>query len=359
MKEIFLYFFKLGLTGFGGPLAVIAQMQKDLAAKKQWISTMDFRSLFALIKAMPGPVAFQMGVAIAYRRKGFKGALAAAVGLVLPAFSMMILISVFYRQLNEHPLLVSAFSGMQIAAFVLIFNALFPLSRDFFKEGIFWVLLISGFLLSFLTTIPEPVLIIIFGMTGILIYQIKVNKNQLSSFVLDPHLWTLFLVCFQAGAFVFGTGLAIVPILESEFVTRLQWISRYEFLDAISFGQITPGPIVVSVTFIGYQVAGLVGAFVATFGIFLAAFVHMVTWFPRVTPWLQKQKWISSFSLAVTAVVMGGILVSLIKLSSSWSVEKMAISVGFIILAYFYQLPSWAIVLLGFSGGLGMFYIQA
>ena len=355
MKEIFFYFLKLGSTGFGGPLAVIAQMQVDLVLEKRWISPQEFRSLFGLIKAMPGPVAFQMATAIAYRRAGFWGALVAGTAFVFPAFCMMIALGIYYDQASQIPAMQAFFLGLQLGAFALIAAALRSLTKDFFTEILFWVCLIASILLCALTPIPEPVLILIFAIVGIGFFVIQEKKSSLNS--LDPVLLQLFIVCLQAGALIFGTGIAIVPWLEGEFVTRLQWLTHSQFLDAVSFGQLTPGPMTISTAFIGFKMAGFTGAVVATIGVFLPSFIHMVTWFPRLYTWLIKQKWIYYFSMAVTAAVAGTIVVVLFRLGKDWNTYHLAAIFGLLLINRLFKIPAWALILLGGVGSLIVFSV--
>jgi chromate transporter len=129
----------------------------------------------------------------------------------------------------------------------------------------------------------------------------------------------LFWICFKAGAFVFGTGIAITPILERDFVQSMHWITHGEFMDALAIGQITPGPVLLTTTFLGYKVAGLLGAITATTGVFLAGFIHMSTWFPMAVEKLATQKWIEDFLFGALAMVVGTILVTVIVLLSKWT----------------------------------------
>ncbi len=346
MKEIFFYFLKLGSLGFGGPLAIVAMMQKDLAKDRQWISEDEFRQTFALIKVMPGPVAFQLAVFLGHRRRGIVGALAAALGLVLPAFLLMVVLASFYQKFVEVPWIHQAMKGMQIGAFALIVWALKSLAQGFSQKWFFWLLMAAGILLSVLTGIPEPVMILLFGLVAVLAQRQWKTIQSVEA--------TLLWVTLKAGAFVFGTGLAIVPFLEADFVSRLGWLTREQFMDALAFGQLTPGPVVITVTFIGYKMAGLSGATLATLGIFFPSFFHMVTWFPKLLGWLKKQIWISAFSLGVTAAVCSAIVIALFNLSREWQTTEWTGLVLLVVLMNYWKVPSWAVVLIGAAGGLLM-----
>lgn len=344
MKEIFLYFLRLGCLGFGGPLALVAQMQKELVQHKNWMSEEEFRQTFGLIKAMPGPVAFQTAVYLGQHRKGFWGGLLAAIGLVFPAFLLMIALAMAYQKFVEIPWMNSALKGMELAAFALIVWALKSLAQNFFKKYLFWVLFSAGILFSFLTSIPEPLLILLFGSVAVAAGKLKPHSVRSVELTL---VW----VCLKAGAFVFGTGLAIVPFLEGDFVTQLQWITHEQFMDALSFGQLTPGPVTITVAFIGYKVSGWWGATLATTAIFLPSFFHMVTWFPRMISWMKKQTWILAFSLGVTAAVCSAIVFSLWKMTDEWLWHQyLGISIAILVL-FLTKIPPWALILL--AGGIG------
>lgn len=347
MKEIIFYFLRIGCIGFGGPLALIAMMQKELVKDRNWMPEEEFRQVFGLIKAMPGPVAFQVAVFLGQRRKGFWGGLCAGACLVFPAFLLMIALALFYDDFVQISWLESFMRGMALGAFALILWALKALMQGFQRNILFWVFIFAGLLLGFLTRLPEPVLIIIFGILSVVVSRLRVNEIR----SLDPILVTLSLVCFKAGAFVFGTGLAIVPMLETDFVKRLGWLTHQQFLDALSFGQLTPGPVSVTVTFIGYKVAGLSGASLATVAVFLPAFLHMVTWFPRMLRWLQRQAWIGAFSLGVTAAVCSAIVLALVELGKGWNSLQFGLVAVLLVFMQFWKVPSWGIILIGGAAG--------
>lgn len=322
--EVFFYFLKLGCLGFGGPMALTAQMQRE-TVDRGWITLPEFRRAFALIKAMPGTLAVQMAIFIGRHHGGWWCGLLAGLGLILPATFLMILIAIFYETFESSPLAVAALVGVQMAALALIFHALKPMTSVYWKRSRFWVLCGIGFLLFITLPIPEPALIFLFGLYSVYrdghFETTKPNSGSLSSFLIFPGISTglslpsapdilgsLFWSCFKAGAFVFGTGFAIVPVLQRDFVDRLGWISVDQFKDALAFGQMTPGPVVVTVTFIGYKVAGLAGAFAATGGVFLPSFFHQLTWFPSMMQKLSRQAWLPSFVLGAVAAVAAGIL---------------------------------------------------
>jgi len=160
------------------------------------------------------------------------------------------------------------------------------------------------------------------------------------------NLAPLFMVCFKAGALVFGTGLAIVPMLQHDVVVTHHWLTQNEFLDALAFGQLTPGPVVITATYIGHKVAGISGAVVATLGIFIAAFFHMSTWFPRVVKKLRGKVWIQDFVFGAVAAVIGPIIVAVYKMSLSVEPTISAMGIGLVAfgLTIFDVIPVWVII---------------
>jgi chromate transporter len=346
--EIFFYFLKLGLLGFGGPLALISSMQKDLVENKKWISENDFNAAFSLIKAMPGPIAFMVAVFLGRHRGGYLGGLLAAIGLVLPPAILMILFSLFFKNLANLSYTEIILLGMQVCALGVILASLKGLMKAYAFNFFFWILVIVSGLINYIFPQLEPIIIIVFGIMMVVTNKV-VREKRLGDLSL------LFLVCFKAGALVFGSGLAIVPMLKQDVVENYHWLTNSEFLNALAFGQMTPGPVVITATFIGHHVHGLSGALVATVGIFSASFFHMMTWFPKVVQKLQGKKWITDFIFGAVAAVVGPIIVTVLKLFLG--LQFSYLNILFLILAFIITLkskiPLWLII----PGGGLVFYL--
>lgn len=360
-KEVFLGFLRLGFTGFGGPLALIAQMQRDFIEERKWIPPDEFQKAFTLIKAMPGAVAFNMAVYLGRRRGGYVGGFLAGVGLIGPAFVAIILFSSSYSRIHSLPMLSKVLTGMQAAALALILAALKPLAGPYLRQIGFWILVVVSAVVFALKGLSEPILILSFGGAYALWrHQIRQRRVASGAKVLilagasSEILAKLFWICFKAGAFVFGTGIAIAPMLERDFVHDLGWLTHAEFMDGLAIGQITPGPVLLTTTFLGHKVAGLPGALVATTGVFLAGFFHMMTWFPPAVNALSRQRWIEDFLFGALAVVVGTILVTIGVLGSEWTDHPViyAMVVFGVFLSWKTKAPSWAIVLVGAIFGL-------
>ncbi len=329
-REVARYFLRLGLTGFGGPLAIVAQMERDLTARG-WISKEKYAQAFTAIKTLPGPVAFQTAVFMGQLRGGFWGAVIAATMLILPAAVLIIFLAASRSTWNQWSWIQSFNIGLQAMALGLVAASVIPLARSARTEtsrnpkakqlakGSF---LLLGFAITAARPSLEPLAILTCGCLAMLPNRrfligatpliLSVGLVGLSSTDIASSLgW----VCFKAGAMVFGSGLAIVPLLGSEFVDRLHWLTQGEFLEALMFGQVTPGPIVITATYIGYRVLGLGGALLATLAIFSAPFVHMTTWFPRLWEKISASRRWNDFSFGAIACVVGSVLASVVKLS--------------------------------------------
>jgi chromate transporter len=356
-KEVLFYFFRLGALGFGGPLAVVGSIQKELVEKRKWMEEEDFNATFSLIKAMPGPVAFQTAVFMGRIRAGFFGGALAAFGLVTPAFCLMILFSIFFKSMNELTFTHSILQGMQVAALGVILGSLKGLVKNNIKDFFFWILVIVSGAINFKHPSIEPIVIIGFGLMIIAFKKfLRESSSQLTMLSLAAPLVfasnsirDLALVCFKAGALVFGTGLAIVPMLQHDVVVKYKWLTQSEFLDALAFGQMTPGPVVITATYIGHKIAGMPGAIVATVAIFAAAFFHMSTWFPLVVNKLRGKKWINDFVFGAVAAVVGPIIVTVLKMGSDipFNFFLILLVVSVFILTLINKIPLWLLIPMG------------
>jgi chromate transporter len=346
-KETIQYFLKLGATGFGGPVALTATMQTELVEKRNWIKREEFDQAFPLIKSMPGALAFQTAVYLSFRYGGFSCATLAGICLVLPAALMMVALAYFGHYLNQSIWVQSILIGFQSGAMALIALACFQLAKPYKKEFQFWILSFFGSILAYFH-LPEPLLIISFGLISITFSKLK-TQSTLNAIP----LFELMLICFMAGAFVFGTGLAALPWLEKKFVFDHQWLSQAEFLQAVAFGQMTPGPVLVTTTYLGFKLAGFAGAILATVAIFIPGFIHMTTWFPKAVKNLSQKTWIRAFSSGAISAVVGTLVIITVRLVPQLPAFGVVIFFLMILGFFFFQkIPSWALILI--SGGLGM-----
>lgn len=362
LKEIAAYFLKMGVLGFGGPLALMAAFQRDLVDKRRWLAPEQFARALALIKALPGPTATQVSIYMGFVRGGRIGGLLAGICLIFPSFLMMVGLATFYASIEAFVWSKPLLFGMQAAALGVIAESAWRLSSPYRSTRSFWMVALAAALLTAWRPAIEPIVIVGSGLLGLAILpalekpkRSAVAHALLPGFALStgilgsPALGSLLGVCFKAGAFVFGTGLAIVPLLAHDVVETHHWLSQQQFMDALAFGQITPGPVLITATFIGYKVAGVLGAIVATFGVFGPAFFNILTWFPHAERRLGGSARTRQFVMWAIAAVIGSIVVAIGRLASTppsggTYVLGAMISALSLALSLLTHAPVWAII---------------
>jgi chromate transporter len=295
---IFRYFLYLGIAGFGGPLAIIEYIRRDLVYGKKWITLEEFRDYFGYAQIAPGPLAFQVALYFAYFKKGFFAAVLAAIGLVLPSFIIVLIFSIFYKSYNDISWIVWAMYGISPVVISIIFHSGFNLSRSVFtKEPVQYIIFAGVIIVSFFFKVHIIYTILSSALVS-LIYHIITKKaeekamsvnifvigliSQLYGSVLffleflNGKLLQLAYIFLKAGALTYGSGFVIVGVLRQDVVENFNLLTAKEFLDGIAFGQITPGPVVITSTFIGYLVSGFAGSVVTTVSVFLPTFIFVL-----------------------------------------------------------------------------------
>ena len=300
-RKVIFYFLELGSLGFGGPIATVGYMQRDLVEQRQWVSKRDLLDGIALGQAMPGPLAAQVAMWVGYLRRGALGALATATAFVAPSFLMVLVIGYLYVRYQGLPLVQSLFYGISPAVIAIVVLAAWKLARlTGGKDVRLWV--VSGLVgLATATTGTEIALLIVLSAVVIMVWDAPSNwlpwrrtgmtlgfplqtASALGTLAGASTLLGLFIFFLKAGAFIFGSGLAIVPFLRQGVVLDNHWLTEPQFLDAVAVGMITPGPVVITAVFIGYLVAGLPGAIASGIGIFTPIYLGVVIpgrWFLR------------------------------------------------------------------------------
>ncbi len=357
MKEIFLVFLRLGLLGFGGPVATIAMMEDEATRKRRWLSQERFTEIYAVCKLLPGPVATQMAIYLGLIRGGIRGGLLSGTLFILPAFLLVLGLSYLYTASGVTQRFSFALLGMQAGALVVILASTYRLSLPYQKRLGAWILAFGSAWIVAASPGWEPLIILFSGMVGALYWTYGARlRNRTFSFIGIPIILTqLFWTCFKAGAFVFGTGLAVVRVLEGDAVQRFHWLTHSEFMDGLAIGQITPGPVVITSTFIGYKTAGLPGAFVATFGMFLPAFFNVLFLVPRIWKRFSGTPGAQGFSAWAIPAVIGGILGTSVHLG--WMTLQTPFAIGMFTLsswiAFQFRPPAWLLLILaGLLGSL-------
>jgi chromate transporter len=341
LGEIAAIFFRLGCLGFGGPIATMAMMEEEVSRKRSWVTPLQFAEIYALCKILPGPVSSQMAIYLGKMRAGFWGGLIAGGLFVLPSFALVLTLSYFYVHSTMVHGAAGLFLGMQAGALAVILISTYQLAKPYKTKLDAWLITLISMVTIYFHPGWEPLVIFGFGVCGALAKWIK------QTFLMEASvLLALFWVCFKAGAFVFGTGLAIVPLLESDAVTHYHWLTHSEFMDGLAVGQITPGPVVITVTFIGYKAAGLLGAIVATAGIFLPSFINILFLVPLFWARWSGTSYSAGFAAWAIPAVIGGILGTTIKLGLLTLVTPLLCGVFALAVAslLIFRPPAWAVI---------------
>jgi chromate transporter len=337
LRELVLYFLRLGTIGFGGPAALVGYMRRDLVDGRKSLEEDTFNLSLALALVMPGPLAAQTAMAIGYFQAGMLGATLVGLAFILPSFLMVIALSVAYVAFGGLPWMQALFYGIGAAVIAIIAIAAYRLARGTNKRdpllwGVFAALaiatalsgvelaalfLFAGLFVLCVRAWPGPrrgaMVIAVIMAAAALIWGIERALLTADAGASDQNVLLQILLFFtKAGAFVFGSGLAIVPFLQQGVVHDLGWLSEHEFLDAVAVALITPGPVVITVAFIGYLVAGLAGASLAAVGIFLPVYFFTIVpapWFQRHREDAQLRAFVAGTTAAASGAIAGAVVV--------------------------------------------------
>lgn len=323
--ELVAYMLKLGAIGFGGPVALVGYMHRDLVEKNGWISEPDYKEGMALSQMAPGPLATQLAIYLGYVHYGILGATLAGVAFVVPSFLIVVALGWAYVSYGELTWMRATFYGVGAAVVGIIALSAQKLARKAIgHDKLLWVIFA---VLAVSTVVTKREIASLVLGAGVLVWlaRCKPNLGALGGVAMDqmpagvsfwgamePGILTQIGVFFgQAGAFVFGSGLAIVPFLYGGVVVEHHWLTEKQFVDAVAVAMITPGPVVITVGFIGFLVAGLSGAFVAALATFLPCYLFTVIpapYFRRI----GKRPSIVAFVDGVTAAAIGAIAGSVV-----------------------------------------------
>lgn len=307
IKEIALSFLKLGTTAFGGPAAHIAMMESDLVQNKKWLSKEEFLDLLGATNLIPGPNSTELAIHIGYKKAGWPGLIVAGVCFILPAFLIVWAIAWFYMKFGSLPAFKAIFVATVPVIIAIIFHAVYNLSKSAIKDRGHFVLA-GGSLVAYVFGVNELVILFsaavlnliwrernsfsgcsIFLVLAVFLHQSVSKAASLVASLNNASLNQLFFYFAKIGSVLFGSGYVLVAFLQSDLVIKYQWINQQQLVDAIAVGQFTPGPVFTTATFIGYVIAGNLGAVMATLGIFLPAFVFVALSAPFL-PRLRKSK---------------------------------------------------------------------
>jgi chromate transporter len=289
-SELLGYFLRLGLLGFGGPVALVGQMEREVVAERGWLSKEEMREAIAVCQSMPGPLAIQVGIYIAYLRGGFWGAWIGGWAFIFPNFVIVAALGALYVYLGDLKPVTAIFYGVSPAVIALILHSCYRLAKLGMEDWLQWAIAAVCLVVTVILQAEVALLFIGAGLVGILYYgqiwrrppavTLQVfalpSLAQLAPTASGSTLGKLLLFFLKAGSLTFGSGLVIVPFLEQGLVQQYGWMDQRQFLIAVAVGMISPGPVVITATFVGYLVAGFWGSLVSTIGIFLPSFLFVL-----------------------------------------------------------------------------------
>jgi chromate transporter len=331
------YFLKLGTVGFGGPVALVGFMHRDLVEQRHWITEDTYKLSLALAQIMPGPLAAQTAIAIGYFEGGVLGATLVGLAFILPSFLMVVAISLAYVAYGGLWWMQALFYAIGATVIAIIAIAAYKLARSTNKrDPLLWGIFA---LLTIVTAWAQAELAEFFILAGLVVLLVRAwpgwrtgSLMTLAAVALGLGIWLLeawlrqagaaadsadvltqiLLFFTKAGAFVFGSGLAIIPFLQQGVVQQFGWLNEHQFLDAVAVAMITPGPVVITVAFIGFLVAGLAGSVMASIGIFLPVYIFTIVpapWFKRHRDNPQLKAFVDGATASATGAITGAVIV--------------------------------------------------
>src|SRR5881396_3284368 len=324
IRELVRYYLRLGLLGFGGPVALVGQMEREMVGERKWLTKDEMREGIAVCQSLPGPLAIQVGIWISYIRGGFWGAWAGGWAFILPNFIIVAALGALYVRLEGLPAVAAIFYGVSPAVIALILYSCYRLTKLGMKDWLEWALAAAAFVITVAVQAEVALVFVGCGIAGLLYYGSVARSRKAASTTLltvgvplvasgtaqgglGAMLGKLLTFFLKAGSLTFGSGLVIVPFLEKGLVQQTGWLTEREFLVAVAMGMISPGPVVITATFVGYLVAGFWGSVVATIGIFLPSFLLILI----VAPILMRYRTnpnVQGFIKGAYAAAIGTIL---------------------------------------------------
>jgi chromate transporter len=369
------YMLKLGTLGFGGPVALVGYMNRDLVEARRWITEADYKEGLTLAQLMPGPLAAQLGIYLGYVHYGITGATLAGVAFVLPSFLMVVALGAAYVAYGGLTWMQAVFYGVGAAVIGIIALSAYKLTtKSIGKDKLLWAIYLVA---AAVTVITESEIVWIFLISGLLVWFVKAPPRWLARgttpmVALLPAVNLLPAACAlganadwsvltkialffgEAGAFVFGSGLAIVPFLYGGVVSQYHWLNERQFIDAVAVAMITPGPVVITVGFVGYLVAGFAGAVVAALATFLPCYLFTIIPAPYFRKHGKKPA-VVAFVDGCTAAAIGtitGAVIVLGKRSITDVPTILIMAVTLVLLWKVKKIPEPAIVALAAVAGL-------
>ncbi len=352
------YFLGLGSLGFGGPIALVGAMQRELVDRRRWFSAEEFGRSLALSQLTPGPLAAQVSFCLGYLHSRLRGASLVAVAFILPSFLLTLGLGALYLRYGGLPWIAAAFYGVGAVVIGIIVVSAWRLARVTARsDPLLWSIAIT---LAFVTAWRSREilwLIALAGLIGMTGAAVSRRPGTVLSLAIVPQLFWYFV---KAGSFVFGSGLAIVPFLYSGVVGEHHWLGERQFLDAIAVAMLTPGPVVITAAFIGFLVAGFAGATAAALGVFLPAFLLSILLLPLLDRF-GRRPLVLGLVQGVTAAAAGAIAGACVVLGrrTIHDLPTAALAMVALGLTARTRLPSGLLVVGGGLAGLALYHGSA
>ena len=348
--ELVRYFLRLGCLGFGGPVALVGQMERELVDERKWLTKEQMREAIGICQSLPGPLAIQVGIYISYLRGGFWGAWAGGWAFILPNFVIVAALGALYVYLGDLRPVTAIFYGVSPAVIALILHSCYRLAKLGMEDWLQWAIAAVCLVVTVVLQAEVALLFVGAGIVGILYYGSLFKRTppaalsvtvvpvlaQLAPTASSSILGKLLLFFLKAGSLTFGSGLVIVPFLEQGLVQQFGWLDQRQFLIAVAIGMISPGPVVITATFVGYLVAGFWGSVVSTIGIFLPSFLLVLI----VAPILARHRGnpnVQGFVKGAYAAAIGTILGACVLLGRVAIGDWLTVLIGVISLAILFR----------------------
>jgi chromate transporter len=341
LNDLLFYFLKLGTLGFGGPVALVGYMHRDLVDRKKWITNDDYKEGLALSQLAPGPLAAQLAIYIGYIDFGVIGATVAGVAFVIPSFLMVVALGFAYVKFGGLFWMQAVFYGVGASVVGIIAVSSYKLvKKTIGTDWLRWIIFLGLAVTTFLTEDENVWLILGAGIICLVIrtprlFTTTTNSILFSTYFLqitsqipfNEKLFQIALFFLKAGTFVFGSGLAIVPFLYGGLVKENHWLTERQFLDAVAVAMITPGPVVITVGFIGFLVAGMPGACVAALATFLPCYLFTVIPAPYFKKY-GKRPGLKNFIDGITAAAIGAIVGAVLVIGKRQFTDTISIAIA-------------------------------
>jgi chromate transporter len=348
LAELVRYFLRLGVLGFGGPVALVGQMERELVNERKWLSKDEMRESIAICQSLPGPLAIQVGIYIAWLRGGFWGAWLGGWCFILPNFLIVAALGALYVHLGDLQPVTAIFYGVSPAVIALILHSCYRLAKLGMEDWLQWVIAAVCLAVTVILQAEVALLFIGAGIIGIVYYGslfkqtpvilpgIAIVPAAMAPVTTGSTLTKLLLFFLKAGSLTFGSGLVIVPFLEQGLVQQYGWLDERQFLIAVAVGMISPGPVVITATFVGYLVAGFWGSLVSTIGIFMPSFLLVLIVAPLLARH-RKNPNVQGFVKGAYAAAIGTILGACILLGRIAIGDWLTVGIGIVSLAVLFR----------------------